>query len=169
MGTPALQLEKIRKDAHHTQEECDGSYPLSSPGHEAVAQYLATPKSLRNFRSDSHLAKHFEVSRMTVYRWKQIPDVIKRALWLSKCNQFIGDMHARQEWPRIMKRAVQMAIQGNINAIRFCEARAWAEKLQVTQSQLSASILIEDLLGTSERNDSEDRQISNQKIEGNTR
>jgi hypothetical protein len=172
---PNLQSEEIRQDASdgprrkREGKNYDGSSPLSSPGHEALAQYLAAPKSLRKFRSDIEFAKHFQVTRMTVYRWKQNPEVIERAFWLSAYNQMIGDLRARQEWPRIMEKVVEMATKGDIQAIKFCESRAWAEKLQVTQSQLSASILIEDLLGTCEGNESEKLQTSSLKTEGDTR
>lgn len=46
----------------------DGHEPLEYPGHEAVAQYLAAPESLREFKSFSDLANHFHVSRMTIHR-----------------------------------------------------------------------------------------------------
>jgi len=44
----------------------DGSSPLIYLGHETVAQHLALPKSLRKFKSDGDIAKHFSVDRVTV-------------------------------------------------------------------------------------------------------
>jgi len=168
------QSEKIRVGApdgprRKRKGKYDGSSPLNYPGHEAIAQHLAAPKSLRQFKSDIEFAKHFQVERMTVYRWKQDPDVIQRAYYLSIMNQMAGDLRARQAWPRIMQEAVQMAIQGDLAAIKFCESRAWAEKQQVAQSQPSARDLIEDLLGTSEGSEEEELQDSTRQTEADSR
>ena len=37
--------------------------PLDSPVDEAIAEYLATPKSIRQFKSFSELAEHFNISQ----------------------------------------------------------------------------------------------------------
>ena len=46
----------------------DKTKPLDLPEDEAIAQYLATPKSIREFKSMTDLAMHFNISRMTVHR-----------------------------------------------------------------------------------------------------
>jgi hypothetical protein len=43
----------------------DPTKPLDPPEDEAIAQYLSTPKSIREFKSFSELARHFNISRMT--------------------------------------------------------------------------------------------------------
>jgi hypothetical protein len=169
-----VQSEKIRYGApdgprHKRRGKYDGRSPLNYPGHEAVAQYLAAPKSLREFRSDMDLAKHFQVTRMTIYRWKNDVDVMQRAYWLSMRNQMAGDLVARREWPQIMEKAVEMAKRGDVHAMKFCESRAWAEDLRVEQSQLSASVSIEDLLGTGEGDGAEELQDDNRQAEGGDR
>ncbi len=147
----------------------DGSSPLIYLGHETVAQHLALPKSLRKFKSDGDIAKHFSVERMTVYRWKKDPDVIQRAYFLSIHNQMVGDLRARRAWPRIMQKAVEMASKGDLQAIKFCESRAWAEKPRVEQSQLCASVLIEDLFGPGEDDEAEGVQDPSRRTEGGSR
>src|ERR1019366_3564430 len=54
----------------------DGQSPLEYSGHEAVAGFLAFPTSIREFKSVKDLARHFHVTRMTIYRWGHDPDVI---------------------------------------------------------------------------------------------
>ena len=158
-GAPSGPRQK-RRDRY------DGREPLEYPGHEAVAQYLAAPKSLREFKSDSHLAKYFRVSRMTVCRWKHDPDVIKRAHFLSEINQMVGDLLARQEWPRIMQTAVQKALEGDLQSIRFCESRAYPKELRVQQSQCNTTVSIQELLGTSEIDDAEELLDKDRQQEG---
>src|SRR5579864_446012 len=80
-------------------EKYDGHKPLEYPGHEALAEYLATPKSLREYKSDRDLAEHFQVTRMTVHRAKKDVDVIKRANWLSMRNKLAGHLIVRREYP----------------------------------------------------------------------
>ena len=158
--------DKLRKKH---RKKYDGSEPLKHPGHEALALHLATPKPLRKFRTDSDLAKHFRVTRMTVYRWKQSSDVVRRAYCLSDLNQMSGDLPPRQAWPQIMAKVVKNALKGDMESIVFCEARAWRNQLQVQESSLSASAFIEDLLGTGKSNEPEELQNSNLKTEGSTR
>jgi hypothetical protein len=55
-------------------EEYDGHKPLEYPGHEAVAEYLATPKSFREFKSDSDLAWLIH-QKLNSYRRKAITNV----------------------------------------------------------------------------------------------
>jgi hypothetical protein len=106
-------------------EKYDGHEPLEYPGHEAVARHLATPMSEREFKSDSDLADHFHVTRMTIHRTKKDIDVIKRAHWLSRRNRLAGELVARREYPSIIEKAVHMAKEGNIKAMEFCAKRAF--------------------------------------------
>ena len=154
-AAPKAQSEKVRYGAPcgpriTESENYDGRTPIEWPGHETVAQYLAAPKSLREFKSDSDLAKHFQVNRMTVHRWKNAPDVIKRAHWLSMQNKMIGDIIARREYPSFMERAVELALKGNIPAMKFCAERAWPEDKRTEKSGTSSSSL-EEVLERAER------------------
>lgn len=166
-----LQSQKIRYGApdgprKKRWENYDGHQPLEYPGHEAVAQYLASPRMLREFKSDRHLAKHFRVSRMTICRWKHDPDVIQRAHFLSEINQKVGDLLARQEWPRIMQMAVKNALEGDLQSIRFCESRAFPKELQVLQAHHEMTVSTQDLLGTIEIDDAEDLPDKDRQKEG---
>jgi len=129
------------------REKYDGREPLDYAGHEAVAQYLAAPKSDREFKSFTALANHFEVTRMTAYRWTRDIEVMQRAYWLSMSNQMAGDLVARREWPQIMEKAAELAKTGDVRAMKFCEGRAWPEELLVEHSQVSATVSAEDLFG----------------------
>ena len=166
-----LQSKKIRYGApdgprKKLRENYDGHQPLEYPGHEAVAHYLASPKSLREFDSDRHLAKHFRVSRMTICRWKHDRDVIQRAHFLSEINQMVGDLLARQEWPRIMQMAVQNALGGDLQSIRFCESRAFPKQLQVPQPHFEVTVSTQDVLGPSEIDDAEEMPDKDLQKEG---
>jgi hypothetical protein len=81
---------------------------------------------------------------MTVHRWKQDIEVMQRAYWLSMRNQMAGDLVPRREWQQIMDRAVELAKSGDIQAMKFCESRAWREELRVKHSQISAGVWVED-------------------------
>ena len=67
-----------------------------------------------------------------------------------------GDLLARQESPRMMQTAVQKAIEGDLQFIKFCLSRAFPKEREIEQSRLSATVSIQDLLGTSERDDGEE-------------
>jgi hypothetical protein len=150
VDAPKAQSEKVRYGAPcgprtTESENYDGRTPMKYPGHEVVAQYLAAPKSLREFKSDNDLAKHFHVNRMTIHRWKIAPDVIKRAHWLSIQNKMVGDTIARREYPSIMKRLVELAMKGNIPAMKLCAERAWLDDKRAEKSDVSSPSL-EELL-----------------------
>jgi hypothetical protein len=147
---PAARSEKIRYGAPdgprpEGSENYDGHTPIQSPGLEAVAQYLAAPKSLRAFKSDNDLAEHFQVTRQTIHRWKHHPDVIKRVHWLSSCHRLAGDSLARISWPQIMKKVVDEAMKGHMPAIRFCEEIAWRQEKQSEKRETSPYSLAERL------------------------
>src|SRR5215510_4645250 len=96
--------EKVRYGApdgpRQRPDSYDGSEPLDYPGHEAVAQFLAASPADQPFKSLSVLAADFNVTRMTVHRWKHDRDVLRRARWLSMSNALAGDLAVRREWPR---------------------------------------------------------------------
>ena len=146
----------------------DGSEPLAYAGHEAIAQFLAAPTSLRKFKSLTVLAAHFKVTRMTVHRWRQDIDVMQRVYWLSMRNKIAGDLLARQGWLGIMKKVIEMAMEGDFRAIKFLESRAWAEELGIKQPQLSAGVCVADLFGTEEEDEAEE-QDDNRQTEGEGR
>ena len=106
-------------------EEFDKTKPLDSPADEAIAEYLATPKSIRQFKSFVELAKHFNISRMTAYRRSKDSSVLQRVEWLLTQHQLAGDLVARLHWRRIVAGQVKAAIAGNTKAAEFCKERAW--------------------------------------------
>jgi hypothetical protein len=170
-GSRKVQSEKIRYGApdgprKKRRENFDGSKPLEFFGHEVLAQHLGSPKFLRKLKSGTDLAKSLRVCRLTIFRWKQDPDVIQRAYFLSEINQIAGDLLARQAWPEIMQKAVQKAIEGDLQSIRFCESRAFPKKLHVEQSHVGTTISIQDLFGASESHDAEELLDKNRQGEG---
>jgi hypothetical protein len=98
----------------------DGSEPLEHFGHELTAQFLVTPKSLREFKSVTALAKHCNVARKTVHCWINRVDVLRRADWLSMQNKMIGKLIIRREWPGIMEKLANKAKSGDVQAIKLC-------------------------------------------------
>lgn len=102
--------------------------PLASPADEAIANYLATPKSIRQFKSFSQLAEHFNISRMTVYRRSKDLKILQRVEWLLTDHKLAGDLVARRNWPQIVAGQVKAAIAGDTKAAQFCKERAWPEE-----------------------------------------
>jgi hypothetical protein len=98
---------------------------FDSPEDEAIAQYLTTPKSIREFKSLTDLAKHFGICRMTVYRRTKDPIILQRAEWLLTHHMVAGDLIARLHWERIMAGQVKAAAAGDTKAAQFCKERAW--------------------------------------------
>jgi len=127
----------------------DRREPLEFLGHETVAQFMATPKSLRQFKSITALAKHFNITRKTVYCWMKDIDVLRRVDWLSLQNKAAGDRAPRREWLDIMESLVERAKSGDIQAARFCADRAWPEDQQAKKSKLSR-LSLEELLEKAE-------------------
>ncbi|MGD0907849.1 MAG: hypothetical protein ABSA96_09725 [Candidatus Acidiferrales bacterium] len=127
------------------RENYDGVERLEFAGHEAIAWFLAVPKELREFKFLEDLARHFNVSRMTTYRWTRDVEVMKRADFLSKQNKMAGNLVARREYESIMEKAVEMAKQGNIAAMKFCIERAFPEDKQQAKSPLSPLSLEESM------------------------
>jgi hypothetical protein len=123
----------------------DGREPLDFPGHEAVAQFLATPESYREFDSIVALAKHFEVSRMTVHRWTKDVDVLRRADWLSMQNKVNGKLIIRRELAEIMEKLVEQAKGGDVKAIKVCIDLSYPEDKQREKSGLSSRSMEEVL------------------------
>jgi hypothetical protein len=150
VATPHSQSEKIRYGAPDGprpkgSENYDGHTALESPGHEAMAQQLAVPKSQREFKSDKDMAKYFDVARMTLNRWKKNINVIKRAHWLAMQNKIEGELIARREFVPIVEKAVEMAKEGNIKAMEFCVNLAFPEDKQAIKSRISSLSLPEVL------------------------
>ena len=142
------QSRKVRYGAPDgpSKDRRESHEPLEYPGHEAVAQFLAAPRALREFKSDNDLAKHFGVTRMTIYRWKQNPDVIKRAYWLSSYYRVAGDIQVLHKWPLIAQKAIEKAMKGDMQAIKFCYEIACREDRQHEESPLSSMSAEEILL-----------------------
>jgi hypothetical protein len=105
----------------------DRTRPLESPEDEAIAQYLATPKLIREFKSITELAAHFKISRMTVYRRTKDLAVLQRTEWLLTHHRLAGDLVARLNWERIVAGQVQAAVAGDTRAAQFCKEQAWPE------------------------------------------
>src|SRR5579863_2550485 len=103
----------------------DGTAPVEYPELEAVAEFLATPKAIREIKTFTDLAKHLNVSRMTIYRWTQDEDVLRRAEYLLSQNKLKGDLVARLHWSRIVMAQVRAAIKGDTKAAEFCQKHTW--------------------------------------------
>jgi hypothetical protein len=166
--------EKVRYGApdgprQKRRERYDGREPLDYPGHEAVAQFLAAPTSDAEFESLAALANHFNVTRMTVHRWKQDIEVLQRAYWLSMHHQIAGDLVARRKWPQIMEKATELAEAGDVQAMKFCEARAWPQELRVEHSQVSTTVSFKGLFGVDEGDEPKKLQRDNRPSEGEGR
>lgn len=147
---PKSESEKIRYGAPdgprpEGSENYNGHTPIEWPGLEAVAQYLAAPKPLREFKSDNDLAKHFHVTRMTIYRWKHHPDVVKRVYWIASNYRLVGDLMVRINWPQITQKVYEEAMDGNIAAAKFCEEIAWRQEKRQEKSEISPYSLEEVL------------------------
>ncbi len=95
----------------------DRSEPLEFPGHERVAEFMATPKSLREFESVTALAKHFNITTKTIYCWMKDDDVLRRAEWLSMRNKRHGDLSIRCRYEEIIEKLIEMALTGNVAAV----------------------------------------------------
>lgn len=105
----------------------NGEDPLDFPGHEALATFLATPRTERKFKTLTALAEDLEISRMTIHRWKKDLDVLRRANWLVRGNKLSGDLIARREWQGIVEAQVAPAKRGSTAAAKFLERGAWPE------------------------------------------
>jgi hypothetical protein len=103
----------------------DWEKPLEPPLDEAIAQYLATPKSFREFKSFTELAERFNTSRMTCYRRSKCPHILERVEWLVQNHRLAGDLIARLHWPRIVAGQVKAAVAGDTKAAQFCKEQAW--------------------------------------------
>jgi hypothetical protein len=121
----------------------NGQDPLDHPGHEALAHFLANPRPQKEFKSITTFAAHFNVTRMTVHRWKKDPDVLRRAEWLSKGNKLAGDLIVKANWEPIVRAQVDAALAGDTQAAKFCERRAWPEDGQADSRLISSMTIAE--------------------------
>jgi hypothetical protein len=140
---PEVRSKKFRfgaPDGPRRKRRCwyDGHEPLPYAGHEAIAQFLAAPTADRRFESLTAPVNHFKIARMTLHRWKQNPDVLRRADWLSMHNKKVGDLEIRRQWSEIVAKMIEMAKNGNIAAIRMCLDCAFEEEKQAKKSPLSS-------------------------------
>ena len=127
----------------------DRSEPLEFPGHETVAQFMATPKSLREFESVTALAKHFNITTKTIYCWMKDDNVMRRAEWLSMRNKRHGDLSIRCRYEEILEKLTEKALTGDIAAIKLYIETAFPEDLQAKKSGLS-SMSLEEVLARAE-------------------
>ena len=169
-----VRVEKIRNGAPDgtRKNRCrkhDGSEALEHPGREALAQFLAAPRSLREFKSYSALANYFHMSRMTIYRWRFEVEVMQRAYFLTMRNEIAGDLEARRAWPEIMRKQVANAKGGDLDATRFCELHAWRPNPRVEQSHLSVSVSTLDLFGTNQEDEADELQDDDRQSQGDDR
>ena len=109
----------------------DGSQPHDDPACEAVAQFFAAPRRLRQFKSVGALAEKFGLSRMTVYRRAEDGDVVLRIRWLLRKSMLSGDLIACREWPGIVGAQVNAALGGDTRAAAFCLNRAWRQQTSI--------------------------------------
>jgi hypothetical protein len=161
VGSAEEQSEKIRYGAPdgprpEGSEDYNGHTPIEYPGLEAVAQYLAAPKSLREFKSDNELAKYFDVTRNTIQRWKHHPDVTKRVYSISNRYRMAGDVEVRRNWLQITEKLVEKAMTGDVQAIKLCDEIAWRQEKKLEKLQVSPhSYSIDELIEAGEKEDDE--------------
>ena len=146
---PEAQSGKTRLGAPDGPRQNRGSSdrrkPLELPGHEAVAQFLATQKSLREFKTVTALAKHFNITTKTIYCWMKDDNVMRRADWLSMHNILIDNVAIRCEYPLIAAKMVAMALAGNIPAMKLCADIVREEDQRAKKSEISPLSLEESL------------------------
>lgn len=123
----------------------NASEPLDLPGHEAVAQFLATPDLQREIKTVTDLAKYLNVTRKTIYCWMKDVDVQRRAERLSAPNKIIGKLHIRRETGRIMEKLIEKAKTGDVRAIQACLDLGWPEDKAQERSGLTSRSL-DDLI-----------------------
>lgn len=148
---PNAQSEKTRCGAPDgprpkRRGSYDGRQPLPYAGHEATAEFLATPTSLREFNSVTALAKHFNVTRKTVHCCMKDNDVLQRTGWLSIRNKISSDVAIRRAWEEIAEKLIEMALTGNIAAIKLYVDYAWGKDQRSEESRLSSMSLRELIL-----------------------
>ena len=71
--------------------------------------------------------------------------MLRRADWLSKFNTIVSTLVIRRAISKIMEKAVEMAMGGNISAIKLCVEIAFREDKQQGKSPLSPLSLAEVL------------------------
>jgi len=107
------------------KRKCNPARPLYRVEDEAIAQQVAMPKSIREFKSFGKLAEHFKLSRMTVYRRSKDPMIRQRIEWLRMHYKHTGALIARRSWEQIVTSHVEAALAGNVKSARFCMEVAW--------------------------------------------
>lgn len=134
--SPRPETEK--RKLPHMNVRHDIAKPFTFPLDEAIAQHLSLPRAVREFQSFNDLAKHFRVSRMTVYRRSRNPVMHGRVVLLLEGKRAAGTILIRQNWIPIIRGAVRAAIRGDAKALQFCreEGLFWDEPT------------IDDVLGT---------------------
>jgi hypothetical protein len=136
-----------------TSGEYRGSKPLDYEAHEALAQYLAAPEGMGEFKSITAIAEHFKVTRVTVHRWSHNPVVLQRAEWLSKRDWLSGVLFARRSWERVMRAQVKKAITGDTQAARFVQENAWTENTAADDTPVEVTIRTEYVEGPNQINE----------------
>jgi hypothetical protein len=130
-------------------ERCDRTHALDNPDQERVAQFLSAPDCSQDFASVTDLAQHLNISRVTVYRWAKDPRVLRRVEHLSLQDKVVADLFVRREWLPIMRKAVERAKSGDVQAMKFCAACAWPEDSGVGQGlSLSEAIAMTENTAT---------------------
>jgi len=113
--------------APNRKRKFDPTKPLDAAEDEAVAQFLATPKSLREFKSTAELGARFGLSRMTIFRRTKEKHVLDRVEYLLRNYIRAGDLFALKAWPRIVRGQVRAAVGGDTKAAVFCLERLSVE------------------------------------------
>jgi len=132
-----------------TKNSHDGSEPLAHLGHEATAQYISNPKSEREVKNVTELAKSLGVTRKTIYVWQKDPGVLRRAQCLTAHRKSLGEVTARREWDRVIQAQVEKAVAGDTSAAKFVGECAWPkEKRLGTDAGLSSMSVKEMLIET---------------------
>ena len=125
-GQPGSAVESM-PISRNVSRKLKPQMPLEDPVDEAVAQYVATPRLFRDFRSWSELADRFGISRMTAYRRSKELHVLQRVQWLVTNHKMAGDLVVKVNWERIVKGQVRAAVRGATGAAEFCKKVAWED------------------------------------------
>jgi hypothetical protein len=88
------------------------------------------------------LAKHYNLSRMTLYRWQRLPDVLRRANWLAKCNKDSATVEARPNWESVIRAQIKKARAGDTQAAKFLDEIAWHQDEMSDKSPEDATIKV---------------------------
>ena len=100
-------------------DEYDGFAPLNHLGREILANFLASPKQFRQFKSLAALGEYCGVSTETLDRWAHCRDVQRRVKALSWHVEVLAVLIARCEMPDLVGAVAEKAYAGDLRAFEI--------------------------------------------------